>query len=199
MGKISLTKNELNAQKGSLALYERYLPALNLKKKHLQKEVLRIGAEINEIEDRLEKLSEEIAPWIGLLSEDVKLNEIVNLEKTITAADNIAGCEIPIFVDVVIKISPYDLFETPLWMDDAIRIIKTMLPLRAEVKILKEQQRRLSAELLTTSQRVNLFEKVRIPSAQNIIRRIGIHLGDQQIAAVGWGRIAKKKILESKK
>ena len=52
----------------------------------------------------------------------------------------------------------------------------------------------LSTELRTTSQRVNLFEKVKIPEAKNNIRVIGIFLGDQQTAAVVRGKIAKKKI-----
>jgi V/A-type H+-transporting ATPase subunit D len=41
---------------------------------------------------------------------------------------------------------------------------------------------------------VNLFEKVKIPEAKENIRVIKIYLGDQQIAAVVRGKIAKNKI-----
>jgi V/A-type H+/Na+-transporting ATPase subunit D len=52
----------------------------------------------------------------------------------------------------------------------------------------------LSEELRITNQRVNLFEKVKIPECSENIRRIRIYLGDQQASAVGRSKIAKKKI-----
>jgi V/A-type H+-transporting ATPase subunit D len=58
------------------------------------------------------------------------------------------------------------------------------------IKILKE-------ELRITSQRVNLFEKVKIPEAREAIRLIKIYLGDQMANAVGRSKIAKKKISEA--
>lgn len=199
MSKIRLTKNELNAQKGRLNLYERYLPALDLKKKHLQKEVIRVGSEIAEQEKLLNDAMAEIAPWVGLLNEEVKLEEMIQIKNIITEGDNIAGVDIPKFVKAEVAAVKYDFYSTPLWLDTALALINTMLTIRAEIRVLKEQHKRLSAELLITSQRVNLFEKVKIPSSKHIIKRISIHLGDQQIAAVGWGRMAKKKIMESKR
>ena len=53
----------------------------------------------------------------------------------------------------------------------------------------------LAAELQVTSQRVNLFEKVKIPQAIESIRRINIFLGDQQTAAVVTGKMAKGNLL----
>jgi hypothetical protein len=41
---------------------------------------------------------------------------------------------------------------------------------------------------------VNLFEKVKIPEAQEAIRVIRIKLGDEMTAAVGRAKIAKYKI-----
>ena len=48
-------------------------------------------------------------------------------------------------------------------------------------------------ELRTTTQRVNLFEKVKIPEAKENIRIIRIFMGDQQTAAVARSKIAKGK------
>ena len=62
-----------------------------------------------------------------------------------------------------------------------------MATLRIQVEL-------LGKELRTTSQRVNLFEKVKIPETKENIRRIGIYIGDQQTAAVVRGKIAKKKL-----
>ena len=55
----------------------------------------------------------------------------------------------------------------------------------------------LEKELRSTSQRVNLFEKVKIPEAKENIRIIGVFLGDQQTAAVVRGKISKKKLMEA--
>ena len=66
----------------------------------------------------------------------------------------------------------------------------------AMIMTLKEQIGLISKELRTTSQRVNLFEKVKIPEAKENIRVISIYLGDQDTSAVVRGKIAKKKLVK---
>ena len=56
---------------------------------------------------------------------------------------------------------------------------------------------RLNAELRTTTQRVNLFEKVKIPETKRNIKKISVYLGDQQVAAVVRGKISKKNLERS--
>ena len=48
-----------------------------------------------------------------------------------------------------------------------------------------------------TSQRVNLFEKVKIPACKENIRVIKIAIGDEQTAAVTRGKIAKSRVPEA--
>ena len=59
--------------------------------------------------------------------------------------------------------------------------------------MLTEQMELLRQELRVTTQRVNLFEKVKIPETRENIRRIQIYLGDQQTTSVGRAKIAKGK------
>jgi V/A-type H+-transporting ATPase subunit D len=63
-----------------------------------------------------------------------------------------------------------------------------------EAEIVEEQKRRLEKELRVTTQRVNLFEKVKIPETQASIKKIQVYLGDQQTAAVVRGKIAKGRL-----
>ena len=63
-----------------------------------------------------------------------------------------------------------------------------------EAEVLDEQVRLLTAELLATSQRVNLFEKVNIPETEENIRKISIYMADQQVSAVVRSKISKRKI-----
>jgi len=85
---------------------------------------------------------------------------------------------------------------TPLWVDSAVDAIRKLAELIAETDIIEEQLKLLSNELRITMQRVNLFEKVKIPECKDNIRVIRIYLGDQDTNAVCRSKIAKKKIEE---
>ena len=69
-----------------------------------------------------------------------------------------------------------------------------MLSLDLEARVLDEQVRLLQQELRTTTQRVNLFEKVKIPETRANIKKITVYLGDQQVASVVRGKISKKNL-----
>ena len=66
--------------------------------------------------------------------------------------------------------------------------------MEAELEVIVEQHRLLNQELRKIVQRVNLFEKVKIPEIQEAIRVIRIHLGDEMTSAVGRAKIAKSKL-----
>lgn len=68
------------------------------------------------------------------------------------------------------------------------------LSLDLEADTLEEQVRLLSHELRVTTQRVNLFEKVKIPETKANIKKITVYLGDEQVAAVVRSKISKKKL-----
>ena len=74
--------------------------------------------------------------------------------------------------------------------------LKNIAKYDALVSTLEERIELLSKELRTTTQRVNLFEKVKIPETKENIRVIGIYLQDQQTSAVVRGKIAKKKLVK---
>ena len=107
---------------------------------------------------------------------------------------NIAGVSIPIYEGADFSRGDYDLYETPLWIDLAADRMEKALSLDLEASVLDEQVRLLSQELRTTSQRVNLFEKVKIPEAKANIKKISVYLGDQQVSEVVRSKISKKKI-----
>jgi len=101
-----------------------------------------------------------------------------------------------VFVGAEFTLDDYDLFTKPLWVDRALDRLRAMLSLDLEIKVLDEQVKRLAEELRITTQRVNLFEKVKIPETSENIRKIRIYLGDQQTAQVVRGKIAKRKVTE---
>jgi len=135
----------------------------------------------------------EISSWIKLFTEPIEWSNYLKVVKIRVGEGNIAGVTIPVFEDVIFERNVPDLFDTPVWIDSGIRILERLILLRLERRVIEEQFRLLSEELRTTSQRVNLFEKVKIPEAKENIRVIRIFLGDQQTAGVARSKIAKNK------
>ncbi|MBW2028566.1 MAG: V-type ATP synthase subunit D [Deltaproteobacteria bacterium] len=194
MPKIKLTAQELKRHKEDLKRYQRYLPTLVLKKIQIQVELNRLRGELDERLDQHDRLVEEIGEWIALMGEEAGLSEILKVEAIERDSANVAGIIVPFFKGIVFEKVEYDLYSTPLWVDTAVDKLKGLLSLKAEISTLETQVQALEGELRTTIQRVNLFEKVKIPETLDNIRRIQIFLGDQQTAAVVRGKISKKKV-----
>ena len=197
MAKIKLTKNELKVQKDTLKMYQRYLPTLTLKKQQLQSEIRTIEAKAKEVREEKEKLEKGFKDWIAVFSEkDVFPDGIITVSNIRKGKGNIAGVTIPTYEGADFSRSDYDLYETPLWVDIAANHMEKAMSLDLEAKVLDEQVRLLGAELLATSQRVNLFEKVKIPETQQNIKKISIYMADQQVNAVVRSKISKRKIAQ---
>lgn len=198
MAKIKLTKNELKKQKEALKRYTRYLPTLELKKTQLVAEIRQISQQIEKIRGEIERFEKEIFQWVDVFGEDIDIGELFSLEEVVTTSGNIAGIDIEIFEKVVFKDVEYDLFETPLWVDKGIEACKEKIRLQLKIKTLEEQIALLQEELRITVQRINLFDKVKIPEAKENIRVIQIYLGDERTSEVVRGKISKAKIEKKK-
>jgi len=201
VAKIKLTKNELKHQRDSLKMYKRYLPTLQLKKQQLQIEIRGIEARRIELEAQKKVLEAGFGAWIGVFGESRAVygsdgRPLLTVDQIRTRMGNIAGVEIPVFEGADFALADYDLYAAPLWVDAALERLKKALLLDLESQVLSQQAERLGTELRVTSQRVNLFDKVKIPEAEEAIRRIGIYLGDEQTAQVVRGKFAKKKVAE---
>jgi len=192
MAKVRLTKNELKKQKDSLKMYRRYLPTLMLKKQQLQGEIRLTDMRLKELHTAKENMDESFKSWIGVFGEKgFFTSDMLKITSLRTGHGNVAGVSIPIFEGADFEMARYDLARTPAWLDKAIEAMKQVLLLDLEAQIVEEQRRRLDKELRTTTQRVNLFEKIKIPETRDNIKKIQVYLGDQQTAAVVRGKIAK--------
>jgi len=195
LAKIKLTKNELKVQKDALKMYRRYLPTLTLKKQQLQAEIRSIEAKANAVRNEKAALEKGFRDWIAVFSEnDAFPDGIITVSNIRKGRGNIAGVEIPTFEGADFSRGDYDLYYTPLWVDIAANHMEKAMSLDLEAEVLDEQVRLLEAELLSTSQRVNLFEKVKIPETEANIRKISIYMADQQVNAVVRSKISKRKI-----
>lgn len=200
---IKLTKNEQKVQKDLLKQYQRYLPTLQLKKQQLQQVIMTTRAELAQKEAERVQMIGNLNDWVAVFAEnaifdeDKSIDTLVQPETVICRDENIAGVTVPKFEELKFKDVEYDVDDYPLWVDTALVKLREIARLDALVSTLRKQEALLEKELRSTSQRVNLFEKVKIPEAKENIRVIGVYLGDQQTAAVVRGKISKKKLVEA--
>lgn len=194
MAKIKLTKTELKKQKDELQRYYNYLPTLNIKKKLLQKEILLLDQKLDEIEEVEERAIKKMESWVAVFGEDLDLSDLLTVKRVRFTQENLAGVDIPSFLGIDFEEVEYDLYDTPLWVDQGLVALKNRMEIKAELWVLKKRQQIINDELTVTSQRINLFEKIKIPEAKKNIQKITIQLEDQETIAIGWALEAKKKI-----
>ncbi len=198
MAKVKLTKTELKAQSDALKRFQRFLPMLQLKKQQLQSEIAGITAKAEAVAERERSVRDDLKRWVGLFAaEEGLVDGLVKVKDVRTGSANIAGVPIPTFESIETDVREIDMWATPAWIDSAVEVTTQILSLQCERAVYEEQRRLVTAELQQTSQRVNLFEKVKIPQCKEAIRVIKIALGDEQTAAVTRGKIAKSRVPES--
>lgn len=199
MGAVKLTKNDLKRQKDQLRQFERYLPTLQLKKQQLQMVIMKSAAELEKREKEYFSMIDGLDDWVAVFAENTafddkkKIENLVIPDRVVCVVENIAGVFVPVFKELTFREIVYDVADYPLWVDEALVRMREISRCNALLKTLRNQVELLNRELRLTSQRVNLFEKVKIPEAKENIRKIEIYLGDQQTSAVVRGKIAKKK------
>lgn len=199
---VKLTKNELKVQKDRLKQFQRYLPTLQLKKQQLQAVVMQVTAQLEQVARQRQAAVAGLDDWVAVFAEndsfpaEKRLDALIRPRHVVCGEQNIAGVTVPVFQELSFENIRYDVADYPLWVDTAAVRLREIARLDALEKTLRRQVELLERELRATAQRVNLFEKVKIPEAKENIRVIGIYLGDQQTSAVVRGKIAKKKLQE---
>ncbi len=198
MAKIRLTKNELKKQKDNLKRFLRYLPTLELKKKQLIQEIQRIQGEIEKLHTESVRLGEEVSRWAAVFADGTDLEPYLRIREVLVKEDNVAGIDIPVFVEAIFEPVVPDTLKTPFWTDRGIAVCREEIARRLRIETKERQMHILREELRITIQRIKLFEEVKIPDARDNIRVIQIFLGDLRTAEVVRGKIAKAKIERKK-
>ena len=198
MAEIKFTKSELRDQQKKLGQLEKYLPTLQLKKAMLQAEVNAAAAEIEVLSAeylKQKKLAEDFQELLSKPSTQEILASLV-IKEVQKDYECIAGVDIPHLKDVIFEDIDYHLFDTPYWIDDAIKILRNTRKSKERIYVAEEKKQILERELREVSIRVNLFEKIMIPRTKKNIKKIKVFLGDQQLAAVSQAKMAKKKLID---
>ncbi len=191
--RIRLNKVSLRGQKQKLALYQRFLPALEARKQQFLMQLAAVRREISEQEGRLRETLEGMREWSALYGEmGPLLRYFLEIEEVRRSFRNVAGLNVPQFEGVTFRDPPYSYFATPASFEEVIRRSREAMERREALRVLKEGEQALFEGFRKTSQRINLYEQRLIPECREAIRRIVVYLQDQQAAAVGVAKVAKR-------
>ncbi|PLX49820.1 MAG: V-type ATP synthase subunit D [Desulfobulbaceae bacterium] len=194
MPRPALNKSSLKQQQDQLGLYKQYLPSLDLKRQQFLALVKAEEKRLAELEEGIAALVQEAEGWLPFLAnEGIDLAGLVTMAEVEVGEENHLGVTLPRLDKVRFARQDYSPFRKPLWVDGLARLLEKVGELRVKKELAGRRVALLRAELRTITQRVNLFDKVLIPSAQGHIRTIGIALSDMERAGVVRAKIAKKK------
>jgi V/A-type H+-transporting ATPase subunit D len=190
--RIKLNKVSLREQKQKLAMYERFLPALEARKQQFLMQLAAVRKEIQEQEAVLGEKMGEISLWSPLYWDmEGMLPFFIHIREVKTIWKNVAGLRVPEFQSVLFEEPPYSLFATPYSFDQVVQNTREAIFIREKIFVLRQEEHILSEGLRKTSQRINLYEQRLIPGCREAIRKISVYLQDQQAAAVGVAKAAK--------
>jgi len=194
VARLTLSKASLTTQGARLRTYERYLPALDLKRRQLISERARAAEQLEHTDRAIAALRARVSSELPMASDlEVEVTDLVTVAGVVLGEDNLMGVRLPRLERVDLDHRPYALLAKPEWVDRLAVLLATLLELRV-LRQVQEQRLALLAEAVRTiTQRVNLFEKVLIPRTRANIKRIRIVLADGERAAVVRAKIAKAK------
>jgi V/A-type H+-transporting ATPase subunit D len=191
--RIKLNKVSLRTQKQKLAMYQRFLPALEARKQQFLMQLAIVRKQIVEQEARLKDIMQEIATWSALYGDlGPLLRYFIQIEEIKSSVRNVAGLKVPQFHGVEFSDPPYSYFATPLSFEEVLRQSRNAIECREAIRMLKEGEQVLFEGFRKTSQRINLYEQRLIPDCREAIRKIVVYLQDQQAASVGVAKVAKR-------
>jgi V/A-type H+-transporting ATPase subunit D len=199
MAKLKLSKQALHHEQEQLKLYKRLLPSLDLKRRQLTMEAQKAQNEYTEALSASEAIEASIGEELPMLAdESLRLQDLVVVTGYRLGEQNVVGVRLPVLESLDCRVADYSPLITPTWIDILVQRLKDAVTSRLRAEIAGQRLDILRLQLRRVTQRVNLFEKILIPTAHSNIQRIRIYLGETERAAVVTSKLAKSKQLQER-
>jgi V/A-type H+-transporting ATPase subunit D len=199
MAKLKLSKHALHEQQEQLKLYQRLLPSLDLKRRQLTMEVKKAQKDYATAQAAVDALETRIGEELPMLADkEFRLGGLVQIKSYKVIEKNVVGVKLPFLDSIDCTVTNYSRLATPPWVDTLVQRLKDAAEQRMHAEIADKRQRILQIQVRRITQRVNLFEKILIPTAKQNIQKIRIFLGDAERASVVTSKLAKKKQLQQR-
>ena len=194
MPQLALNKTSLTRETRQLDTYQRFLPSLDLKRRQLIAERNKARRQVAATEAEIKGLEASAGESIPMAADRrLDLDGLVKVDSVEVGEENLVGLRLPVLIDVQLRRVEYSMLARPHWVDALASLLEALLKLRIRLSLEQQRLEVLEAAVKKITQRVNLFDKVLIPKAQDNIRRIRIKLSDTEKAAIVNAKIAKRK------
>ena len=120
--------------------------------------------------------------------------DVLTVDKIKTSVKNIAGVKTPQLEDVEFTLNPISLFTYPLWISEGVSLLKELVRLSIEKKLLLSRTELLDAARKKTTQKVNLYEKLQVTDYLTAISKIKKFMSDEESLGKAAQKIMKKRI-----
>ena len=194
MAKLKLSKHALQKERENLRLFGRLLPSLDLKRQQLTIEFEKARRAHAKAQEEVDQLEAKIGSELPMLANtEIGLTGLVKMKDVQLGQENVVGVKLPVVQKMEYEVAHYSLLARPAWVDNVVVRLKEAAERRIQVTVAAERVRALDKAVRRVTQRVNLFERILIPTAKKNIKRIQIFLGDLERDAVVRSKIAKGK------
>jgi V/A-type H+-transporting ATPase subunit D len=194
MARLKLSKSGLAEERAQLDLCKRTLPSLDLKRRQLSVELAKARRAQVEARAAVDALETRVGEELPMLANpDIEVRGLVKMTAFELDEENVVGVRLPLLARAECEVADYSLLARPVWVDLVVDRLKQVAEERTRLLVLAERVRILELHERRTTQRVNLFEQILIPTAKRNIQRIQVFLGDAERAAVVRSKLAKAK------
>ena len=192
--KILMNKNTLATLKNELKGYRTALPVFEMKEQKLKEVIQSIENAVERLVKAVDDTNKDVRKWAAVMAEPtIDLSELITIKKVETNTREIAGVIVEQLETLDFNEVDIDYLETPLWLDNAIEVIKDQ---KTNLQMLLLEQGnldRVREELAEARRMKNALKEVFIPETKANIRKIEIYLGDVERLAIGCAKLVKKK------
>ncbi|MCL2072824.1 MAG: V-type ATP synthase subunit D [Marinilabiliaceae bacterium] len=174
-----------------LKILKKALPTLKNKESALRNEVKRAKDEALKLEEELNEALKNLEFMSRLWNEFDQ--SLISIKDVVLSAKKIAGVLTPLLDDILFEITPYNMFNSPIWFADGIAILKNLAETAIKREVFYRKMELLDFARKKTTQKVNLYEKVQIPGFEDAMRKIKRFLEDEENLSKSSQKILKSK------
>lgn len=189
--KYQFNKISLQMLRKQLKIREAALPTLKSKESALRVTVKKYKNILDDYKEkyttRLKKMEDFKRLWSEFPADVFSVKEIITTEK------KIAGIPIPELDKIDYELKDFSRFIRPAWLSSGIYVLQEVTELIAKIKITERSVKILEYARKKTTQKVNLYEKVQIPSYKEAILKIKRFLEDVENLEKAAQKITKQR------
>ena len=189
---IKYNKTALREFQKKLQIRERALPTLKNKEAVLRAIVLETKKEIEHIDELLLFKITKNEPWKDLWQEFN--TNLIQIAKVYSTKIKLAGIDIPVFENLDTMEQNFSIFSNPNWFKNGVQELKEVLEIRVRKEYLSNKLSLLEQARKKATQKVNLYEKVQIPTLASAIRQIKRYLEDEENLAKAGQKLLKQRL-----